>query len=104
MLRFFSSLALALFELAYLAPTLAQEQAGSARGLIYSATADFRHDSIPTARDALIAQGTNLGMVFDATEDKGWFTDTRLADYDVLLFLMNTGEGLSPWPVLPQRN
>ncbi|ETW82872.1 hypothetical protein HETIRDRAFT_416911 [Heterobasidion irregulare TC 32-1] len=72
----------------------ANEQAGSARGLIYSATADFRHDSIPTARDALIAQGTNLSVVFDATEDKGWFTDARLADYDVLLFLMNTGEVL----------
>jgi hypothetical protein len=65
----------------------------AARGLIYSATADYRHDSIPTARDALIGRGGSINVQFDATEDKTRFTDIGLASYDVLVFLMNTGEG-----------
>ncbi|KAI0261512.1 class I glutamine amidotransferase-like protein [Gloeopeniophorella convolvens] len=73
-------------------PADAQQQA--ARALIFSATADFRHDSIPTARDALIARGPSIGVQFDATEDSGRFTDTGLAPYDLLVFLMNTGEVL----------
>ena len=68
-------------------------QSGPARGLIYSATADYRHDSIPVARDALIARGQSINVQFDATEDKTQFTDAGLASYDVLIFLMNTGEG-----------
>lgn len=64
-----------------------------ARGLIYSATADFRHDSIPTAIQALKTQGTSYNITFDQTEDQSWFTDERLAQYDVIVFLQNTGEG-----------
>ncbi len=70
-------------------------QSVPARGLIYSATADYRHDSIPVARDALIAHGQSINVQFDATEDKTRFTDAGLASYDVLIFLMNTGEGLA---------
>jgi len=66
----------------------------TARGLIYSATADYRHDSIPIARDALIAHGRSINVQFDATEDRTLFTDAGLAPYDLLLFLMNTGEVL----------
>ena len=68
-------------------------QSVPARGLIYSATADYRHDSIPTARDALTAQGQSINVQFDATEDNTRFTNAGLASYDVLIFLMNTGEG-----------
>lgn len=68
-------------------------QSGPARGLIYSATADYRHDSIPVARDAIIARGQSINVQFDATEDETRFTDAGLASYDVLIFLMNTGEG-----------
>lgn len=75
----------------FLVPVLSQNV--PARGLIYSATAGFRHDSIPTARDALIARGSSINVQFDATEDPTRFTDTGLAPYDLLLFLMNTGEG-----------
>lgn len=75
--------------------TIAQSASTPARVLIYSATADFRHDSIPTARDALIAQGSTANIQFDATEDQGTFTDDGLSVYDALVFLMNTGEGKS---------
>ncbi|KAH9958599.1 class I glutamine amidotransferase-like protein [Russula dissimulans] len=71
---------------AFIHPALAQ-----ARGLIYSAT---RHDSIPTARDALIAHGQSINVQFDATEDPTRFTDAGLAPYDLLVFLMNTGEAV----------
>ncbi|KAI0775011.1 class I glutamine amidotransferase-like protein [Trametes elegans] len=70
------------------------QQSSVARILIYSATRDFRHDSIPTAVDALVAQGPAGSIAFDHTEDEGWFTDERLQQYDALLFLSNTGEVL----------
>ncbi|KAN0120957.1 class I glutamine amidotransferase, partial [Russula decolorans] len=69
-------------------------ESGPARGLIYSATADYRHDSIPVARDALTASGQSINVQFDATEDETQFTDAGLASYDVLVFLMNTGEAV----------
>jgi hypothetical protein len=76
-----------------------------ASGLIYSATADYRHDSIPIARDAITASGQTINVQFDATEDEKRFTDAGLASYDVLIFLMNTGEGstllLAQWLSLP---
>ncbi|KAI0297244.1 class I glutamine amidotransferase-like protein [Multifurca ochricompacta] len=75
-----------------LVPTFSQSQ--TARGLIYSATADFRHDSIPTARDALIARGQSIDILFDVTEDPTRFTDAGLTPYDLLVFLMNTGEAV----------
>jgi hypothetical protein len=64
-----------------------------ASALIYSATAGFRHDSIPTAIEALKTQGSTHNIHFDDTEDASFFTEDNLAQYDVLVFLMNTGEG-----------
>jgi Trehalose utilisation len=63
--------------------------------LIYSATADYRHDSIPTAIQALTARGPSINVQFDNTEDQTRFSDQGLAGYDALLFLDNTGEGMS---------
>jgi hypothetical protein len=67
-----------------------------ARILIYSATADYRHDSIPTAIQALKDKASSINVVFDNSEDKTLFTDQGLAVYDALLFLDNTGEGSVP--------
>lgn len=61
--------------------------------LIYSATAGFRHDSIPTAIQALKDAGPSHNVLFNNTEDKTWFTDETLAKYDGVLFLSTTGEG-----------
>ena len=93
-----SSISLFCALLLFLVPVLSQN--APARGLIYSATADFRHDSIPTARDAIVARGSSINVQFDATEDPTRFTDTGLAPYDLLLFLMNTGEGAAIPPIL----
>ncbi|KAL7279351.1 hypothetical protein ACG7TL_007192 [Trametes sanguinea] len=70
-------------------------QPNVARVLIYSATRDFRHDSIPTAVDALVAHGPTANITFDHTEDETWFTDDRLQQYDGIVFLSNTGEVLN---------
>lgn len=35
-----------------------------------------------------------IDIVFDQTEDRGQFTDENLKNYDALLFLSTTGEGV----------
>jgi len=65
-----------------------------ARILIYSATAGYRHEVIPASIEILKEQAPSIDVVFDATEDKEWFTDERLSAYDALLFLNNSGEVL----------
>ncbi|EGN99081.1 hypothetical protein SERLA73DRAFT_181885 [Serpula lacrymans var. lacrymans S7.3] len=69
-------------------------QQGSARILIYSATKGFRHDSIPTAIQALKMKGSSINVVFDNTEDETQFNGQVLAQYDALLFLDTTGQVL----------
>ncbi|KAL1748529.1 trehalose utilization-domain-containing protein [Schizophyllum fasciatum] len=85
--------------------------ASTPRVLIYSATEQFRHDSIPTAVQALKdAGGASSGngsdssdsaggsgdfaIAFDSTEDGADFTDDNLRGYDALVFLSTTGEVL----------
>ncbi|PBL03766.1 class I glutamine amidotransferase-like protein [Armillaria gallica] len=66
----------------------------TARALVYTATAGFRHDSIPTAIQALQARGSAVNVDFVNTEDKGVFTDQGLEGYDIVIFLSTTGEVL----------
>lgn len=75
-------------------PCLAQ-QLNTAKILLYTATADFRHDSIPTAIQALQNQSHsgNYNVQFDATEDKSKFADENLANYDAIMYVSTTGEG-----------
>ncbi|CAL1716023.1 unnamed protein product [Somion occarium] len=72
----------------------AQQASSPARILIFSATLEFRHDSIPTAIQAMKDQGSRYNIQFDNTEDKTWFSDGRINQYDALVFLDNTGEVL----------
>ncbi|KAJ7106474.1 trehalose utilization-domain-containing protein [Mycena crocata] len=65
-----------------------------ARVLVYTAMKGFRHDSIPTAIQALKGQASSLNAVFDNTEDQAQFTDHILAMYDAIMFLSTTGEVL----------
>ena len=76
--------------------SLAQQALPStAHALIFSATADFRHDSIPTAIQAMTSSGAQYNIQFDNTEDQAWFKDGRINGYDALVFLDNTGEGMN---------
>jgi hypothetical protein len=60
--------------------------------LLYSATADFRHDSIPTAVAAL-QRAAPATIHFVPTEDEAQFRDATLSNFDAVLFLSTTGEG-----------
>jgi hypothetical protein len=73
--------------------TLAQSVAPNvAHVLIYSATKGYRHDSIPTAIEALKSRSTGYNITFDSTENMTWFRGDTLQKYDAIVFLSTTGE------------
>jgi uncharacterized protein len=58
-----------------------------------TATAGFRHDSIPAARQAMTDLAARTGaFTVAATETLGDFTASRLGSTDVLMFALTTGE------------
>ena len=71
-----------------------REAMAKPRVLVFTKTAGFRHDSIPAAIVAIRQLGAANGLSVDATEDSGAFTDTQLARYDAVVFLLTTGDVL----------
>jgi type 1 glutamine amidotransferase len=57
-----------------------------------TATAGFRHDSIPTARQVLAELAPAGGFSVAATETLADITPARLASTDVLMFALTSGE------------
>lgn len=82
-----------LFTLACAAP---EAPAGSPSVLVFTKTAEFRHDAIPDAVAAVRRLGAENGFAVEATEDAGVFRDDRLAPHDAVLFLLTTGDVLGP--------
>jgi type 1 glutamine amidotransferase len=68
------------------------------RVLMLTATAAFRHDSIPTAQAVMTALAASAGdFTITMTEDLPAIRATSLANYDVLFFALTSGElALSP--------
>ncbi|NJP33155.1 ThuA domain-containing protein [Micromonospora thermarum] len=64
--------------------------------LVFSKTAGFRHDSIPTGIAAIQQLGAANGFTVDTTEDGAAFTDENLARYRVVVWLSTTGDVLAP--------
>lgn len=64
------------------------------RVLVFTKTAGFRHDAIPTAVATLTALAADAGMVADHTEDAQAFTAANLAHYRVVVFASTTGDVL----------
>ncbi|MBY8874064.1 ThuA domain-containing protein [Micromonospora sp. PLK6-60] len=62
--------------------------------LIFSKTAGFRHDSIPTGIAAIQKLGADNGFTVDTTEDGAAFTDANLAKYRAVIWLSTTGDVL----------
>ncbi|AJE83227.1 hypothetical protein SLNWT_2851 [Streptomyces albus] len=62
--------------------------------LVFSATAGFRHDSIPDGIAALRALADEHGFTLEATEDAREFTPEKLARFDAVVFLSTTGDVL----------
>jgi type 1 glutamine amidotransferase len=67
---------------------------GPFRVLLFTRTAAYRHDAIPAAISALMALQTQGGFTADNTEDPTRFTAAGLAPYQVVVFLMTTGDVL----------
>jgi len=84
-------IALLLFVLTFTERT----QAASYKVLVYSATAGFRHDSIPNGIAAIQALGSTNDFSVDATEDATAFSSANLAQYRVVIFLCTTGDVLT---------
>jgi type 1 glutamine amidotransferase len=61
------------------------------RILIFSKTAGYRHDSIPTATAALKLLASEHNIQADSTEDSSVFTPENLARYNVVIFLLTSG-------------
>ena len=61
------------------------------RLLVFSKTAAFRHASIPDAIAALRKLAASQGVAIDFTENAAVFTDTNLARYNAVVFLLTTG-------------
>ncbi len=64
------------------------------RVLVFTKTAGFRHDAIPTAVATLKTLASDAGMVADHTEDGQAFTTGNLARYRVVVFASTTGDVL----------
>jgi type 1 glutamine amidotransferase len=74
-------------------PSPSGSAAGPVRVLLFTATAGFRHDSIATARQTMSSMASSSGeFVVTTSEDVTDLGQARLAQFDVLMFGMTTGE------------
>ncbi len=65
------------------------------RVLVFTRTLGFRHSAIAAAITALMQAGTDRGWRFTFTEDATRFTDENLAGFDVVAFLLTSGDVLA---------
>jgi cyclophilin family peptidyl-prolyl cis-trans isomerase/type 1 glutamine amidotransferase len=79
---------------AFLVPASSPAPAPTARVLVFTKTTGFRHDSIPAAVSALRELGARNRLAVDATEDAAAFSDANLERYDVVAFVLTTGDVL----------
>src|SRR5438045_3060509 len=76
-------------------PQFVQAQTPGYKVLVFSATAGYRHASIPDGIAAIQSLGANNNFAVDATEDATLFTDANLAQYKAIIFLCTTGDVLT---------
>lgn len=65
------------------------------RVLIFSKTAEFRHNSIEAGVEAIQQMLEGQGILVDATEDAAFFTEDSLRHYSAVIFLSTTGNVLN---------
>lgn len=82
---------LALLALHYPPPAAAGDPP---RVLIFSKTAGFRHDSIPTAVQTLQRLASEQGLQAEYSEDATRFSDANLTRYRAVVFASTTGDVL----------
>ncbi|MEO6760646.1 MAG: ThuA domain-containing protein, partial [Saprospiraceae bacterium] len=67
-----------------------------ARILVFSKTAGYRHDCIPTGITALRKLCQEHGVAMDTTEDSADFNEKNLKRYTTIVFFCTTGDVLNP--------
>jgi cytochrome c len=70
------------------------EAVAKPRILVFTKTTGFRHESIPAAIEAVRELGAASGLAVDTTEDSNAFSESNLARYEAVVFLMTTGDVL----------
>ncbi len=60
--------------------------------LVFSKTADFRHESIESGIEAIKKLGKQRDFRVEATEDATVFNENKLKDFEVIVFLNTTGD------------
>src|SRR5690606_10787686 len=65
---------------------------GKARVLVFTKTAGFFHESIPTGVAAIQKLGAEHDFLVDTTSNSDWFTDDSLTNYSAVVFLSTTGD------------
>ncbi len=63
--------------------------------LVFSRTTGFRHDSIDEGIAAIQSLGAANDFTVTATENPAAFTDANLAQFEVVVFLLTTGDVLN---------
>lgn len=63
--------------------------------MVFSKTAGFRHNSIPSGIAAIEKMGKEKGFSVFATEDATYFTEEQLKQYSTIIFLNSTGDLLN---------
>lgn len=63
--------------------------------LVFSKTAEFRHESIEAGQLAIIKLGEQKGFTVDISENAKDFTDDNLKRYSAVVFLSTTGDVLN---------
>src|SRR5690606_34368503 len=66
----------------------------SLRVLVFSRTVEYRHASIPAGIAAFERLADERSWELATTEDPALFTDESLSTFDVVVFLMTTGDVL----------
>jgi cytochrome c len=92
--RSFTAIVAAALLLAGLVTVSAPAGAQAFRALVFTKTSAFRHPSIDEGMAALQAVAAERGFEVVHTEDAAAFTDANLAGFDVVVFLLTTGDVL----------
>lgn len=71
------------------------KRSGNPRVLVFSKTAAFYHESIPTGNAALIKLAGENGFDIDTTTNAEWFNEDTLKNYSAVVFLSTTGDVLN---------
>jgi len=68
---------------------------GKAKVLVFTKTAGFFHESIPTGVAAIQKLGAENDFLVDTTSNSDWFNDDSLTNYSAIVFLSTTGDLLN---------